>query len=78
MPSNHSVAYCLCQFWADCTTDTSGFSFRHGQALNAASVIRRFSHVSTAGGAFLESLEGKTLPGVKVLLLPESRSETRK
>jgi Single cache domain 3 len=25
------VAYCLCQFWADYTTDTSGFSFRQGQ-----------------------------------------------
>jgi len=39
-------------------------------ALNMASVTGRLSHVSTAGGAFLESLEGKTLPGVKVLLLP--------
>jgi phosphate transport system protein len=27
-PSNHSVAYCLCQFWADCTTNTSESSFR--------------------------------------------------
>jgi len=39
-------------------------------ALNAASVMGRLTHVSTAGGAFLESLEGKTLPGVKVLLVP--------
>ena len=38
-------------------------------ALNAASVMARLTHVSTAGGAFLESLEGKTLPGVQVLLI---------
>jgi phosphoglycerate kinase len=38
-------------------------------ALNAAAVTGRLTHVSTAGGAFLESLEGKTLPGVEVLLL---------
>jgi phosphoglycerate kinase len=37
-------------------------------ALNVASVADRLTHVSTAGGAFLESLEGKTLPGVAVLM----------
>src|SRR5882724_10017753 len=36
-------------------------------ALNAAGVSERFSYVSTAGGAFLEWLEGKPLPGVEVL-----------
>ena len=36
-------------------------------ALNVAGVTDRFTYVSTAGGAFLEWLEGKTLPGVEVL-----------
>jgi phosphoglycerate kinase len=36
-------------------------------ALNAAGVTERFTYVSTAGGAFLEWLEGKALPGVEVL-----------
>ncbi len=36
-------------------------------ALNRAGVAERFSYVSTAGGAFLEWLEGKTLPGVAAL-----------
>jgi phosphoglycerate kinase len=36
-------------------------------ALNAAGVTGRFSYVSTAGGAFLEWLEGKALPGVEAL-----------
>ena len=36
-------------------------------ALNAAGVTPRFTYVSTAGGAFLEWLEGKTLPGVEML-----------
>ena len=36
-------------------------------ALNLAGVTGRFTYVSTAGGAFLEWLEGKTLPGVEVL-----------
>ncbi len=36
-------------------------------ALNMAGVVPDFTFVSTAGGAFLEWMEGKTLPGVAAL-----------
>ncbi len=36
-------------------------------ALNHAQVAKDFTYISTAGGAFLEWLEGKTLPGVAAL-----------
>ena len=36
-------------------------------ALNHAGVVAEFTFVSTAGGAFLEWMEGKTLPGVAAL-----------
>ncbi|KQT85679.1 phosphoglycerate kinase [Methylobacterium sp. Leaf466] len=40
-------------------------------ALNHAGVAQDFSYVSTAGGAFLEWLEGKVLPGVEALRVKE-------
>ena len=36
-------------------------------ALNKADAARDFTYISTAGGAFLEWMEGKTLPGVAAL-----------
>lgn len=36
-------------------------------ALNQAGVSEDFTFISTAGGAFLEWMEGKTLPGIEIL-----------
>ena len=52
-------------------TDTELHSVAGGgdtvAALNHAKVAGDFSYVSTAGGAFLEWLEGQELPGVAAL-----------
>ena len=46
-------------------------------ALKISGLVDSFSYLSTAGGAFLEWLEGKTLPGV-VTLLEAKSSQNRK
>ena len=56
---------------ADLTSDGRLLSVAGGgdtvAALSHAGVLESFSYVSTAGGAFLEWLEGKSLPGVVAL-----------
>ncbi len=61
----------LAQFTADITDKGYITSIAGGgdtvAALNHAGIADKFSYVSGAGGAFLEWLEGKKLPGVEAL-----------
>jgi phosphoglycerate kinase len=56
---------------AKAVAECGGFSVIGGgdtiAAVHAAGVTARIGYISTAGGAFLEFLEGRTLPGVAAL-----------
>lgn len=70
-PPFDAATTALAQAVASATADGKLRSVAGGgdtvSALRHAGVIDRMSYVSTAGGAFLEWLEGKTLPGVAAL-----------
>lgn len=63
----------LAEIAADLTRDGKLVSIAGGgdtmAALAKASVKSQFSYVSSAGGAFLETVEGRELPGVKALVV---------
>ena len=62
---------------AKAVADSKGFSIAGGgdtvAAINKYGIAERIDYISTAGGAFLEFLEGKTLPAVAAL---EARAST--
>jgi phosphoglycerate kinase len=70
-PPFDAATVALAKIAAALTQDGSLVSVAGGgdtvAALNHAGVADRFTFVSTAGGAFLEWMEGKELPGVKAL-----------
>ena len=70
-PPFDAATVALAQTAAALTQDGSLISVAGGgdtvAALNHAGVADRFSFVSTAGGAFLEWMEGRALPGVAAL-----------
>ncbi len=50
---------------SDCTSVIGGGDT--GSAINASGYANKMTYISTAGGAFLELMEGKVLPAVKAL-----------
>ena len=72
MPPFDAATVALARVAADLTRGGCAVSVAGGgdtvAALNAAGVTGDFTYVSTAGGAFLEWLEGRTLPGIAALM----------
>jgi phosphoglycerate kinase len=56
---------------ADAVAEAKGFSVVGGgdsvRAVHQAGIANKISYISTGGGAFMEFMEGKTLPGVAAL-----------
>ena len=65
---------------AEAIADSKAFSIAGGgdtiAAINKFHVADRISYISTAGGAFLEFLEGKSLPAVEILEQRAARAGT--
>ncbi len=63
--------YGIAKAVADATTNNNAFSLVGGgdsvNAINRSGKANQISHISTGGGALLELLEGKKLPGIAAL-----------
>ena len=52
LPAPRAIEVIRSQFWADCTTDTSGFSFRQGQPANRHPRISRIGRYTSKARAY--------------------------